>query len=228
MNEHDLLLSLIYSRLRPRSLLTPSSPRVIFMSESADQQQQQQQQLEDEEKKMGEDAPLTSQKLSHNYYKDYGNNDDHYDNDYDTFVSSEESENSSVSYFDRDKVRFLGKIDKSAAGRIDAKAVAICAAINLKRDYYTTSSCSGEHDHHHHYSVQLSLHPPSFPPPPPPPLSLYIYIYLEIKILKPHLLFSLSLSLSLSPHSLTSKSVVVFSSLPRPSFFMTHYSSKQI
>jgi tRNA(Phe) wybutosine-synthesizing methylase Tyw3 len=41
------------------------------------------------------------------------------------------------------KERVLSKRDKSSAGRIDARAVSICAAINARAEYYTTSSCSG-------------------------------------------------------------------------------------
>ena len=47
--------------------------------------------------------------------------------------------------FENAKLQALGKTkrDKSSAGRIDAKAVEICAAVNARRDMYTTSSCSG-------------------------------------------------------------------------------------
>lgn len=45
--------------------------------------------------------------------------------------------------FDNDKIQCLGKRDKSFAGRIDPKAVDICAEINARKDFYTTSSCSG-------------------------------------------------------------------------------------
>ena len=37
----------------------------------------------------------------------------------------------------------LSKRDRSSAGRIDPKAVDICAAINAREEYYTTSSCAG-------------------------------------------------------------------------------------
>jgi len=37
----------------------------------------------------------------------------------------------------------LSKRDRSSAGRIDPKAVEICAAINAREEYYTTSSCAG-------------------------------------------------------------------------------------
>jgi len=37
----------------------------------------------------------------------------------------------------------LSKRDRSSAGRIDPKAVEICAAINTREEYYTTSSCAG-------------------------------------------------------------------------------------
>lgn len=45
--------------------------------------------------------------------------------------------------FDNEKIQCLGKRDKSFAGRIDPKAVDICAEINARKDFYTTSSCSG-------------------------------------------------------------------------------------
>jgi tRNA G37 N-methylase Trm5 len=47
--------------------------------------------------------------------------------------------------FENAKLQALGKTkrDKSSAGRIDARAVEICAAINFRDDMYTTSSCSG-------------------------------------------------------------------------------------
>jgi tRNA(Phe) wybutosine-synthesizing methylase Tyw3 len=37
----------------------------------------------------------------------------------------------------------LSKRDRSSAGRIDPRAVEICAAINEREEYYTTSSCAG-------------------------------------------------------------------------------------
>ena len=48
-----------------------------------------------------------------------------------------------MSDFERRKLNCLGKLDKSSAGRIDAKAVEICGAINNLPDFYTTSSCAG-------------------------------------------------------------------------------------
>eukprot|EP00929_Paragymnodinium_shiwhaense_P112711 TRINITY_DN80979_c0_g1_i1.p1 TRINITY_DN80979_c0_g1~~TRINITY_DN80979_c0_g1_i1.p1 ORF type:complete len:717 (-),score=140.06 TRINITY_DN80979_c0_g1_i1:257-2335(-) len=41
------------------------------------------------------------------------------------------------------KERCLGKMDKSSAGRIDARAVEICGVLNALDEYYTTSSCAG-------------------------------------------------------------------------------------
>ncbi len=54
----------------------------------------------------------------------------------------------------------LSKRDRSSAGRIDPKAVDICAAINARDEYYTTSSCAGRSflycgdgiKAHHHYA----------------------------------------------------------------------------
>jgi len=45
--------------------------------------------------------------------------------------------------FQARKAACLSKRDKSSAGRIDPKAVEICAAINAREEYYTTSSCAG-------------------------------------------------------------------------------------
>jgi tRNA G37 N-methylase Trm5 len=45
--------------------------------------------------------------------------------------------------FSNSKTQCLGKRDKSFAGRIDPKAVDICAVINERDDCYTTSSCAG-------------------------------------------------------------------------------------
>mmetsp|Transcript_8411 Transcript_8411/g.12320 ORF Transcript_8411/g.12320 Transcript_8411/m.12320 type:complete len:672 (+) Transcript_8411:117-2132(+) len=58
------------------------------------------------------------------------------------------------------KENCLGKRDKSSAGRIDPRAVQICASINARDEYYTTSSCSGRCllyigdgiKSHHHYA----------------------------------------------------------------------------
>ncbi|KAL7467886.1 hypothetical protein ACHAXS_008108 [Conticribra weissflogii] len=48
-----------------------------------------------------------------------------------------------TNHFQTRKNNCLSKRDKSSAGRIDPRAVDICAAINERREYYTTSSCSG-------------------------------------------------------------------------------------
>ena len=45
--------------------------------------------------------------------------------------------------FNQGKESALGKRDKSNAGRIDPRAVDICAAINERSEYFTTSSCAG-------------------------------------------------------------------------------------
>lgn len=45
--------------------------------------------------------------------------------------------------FENSKLQCLGKRDKSSAGRIDPKAVEICALINDRDEFYTTSSCAG-------------------------------------------------------------------------------------
>jgi len=45
--------------------------------------------------------------------------------------------------FQKRKSSCLSKRDRSSAGRIDPKAVQICAAINARDEYYTTSSCGG-------------------------------------------------------------------------------------
>lgn len=47
-----------------------------------------------------------------------------------------------VSFAER-KQRCLGKVDKSSAGRIDARAVEICGVLNGLDAFYTTSSCAG-------------------------------------------------------------------------------------
>ena len=41
------------------------------------------------------------------------------------------------------KEHALGKVDKSSAGRIDPRAVSVCAAINASAHWFTTSSCAG-------------------------------------------------------------------------------------
>ncbi len=48
-----------------------------------------------------------------------------------------------VEGFNSRKTTCLSKRDRSSAGRIDPKAVDICAAINARDEYYTTSSCAG-------------------------------------------------------------------------------------
>lgn len=71
---------------------------------------------------------------------------------------------SGVGGFQSRKVHCLGKRDKSNAGRIDPRAVEICAAINARVEYYTTSSCAGRClmyrgdgiKSHHHYAVGAS------------------------------------------------------------------------
>lgn len=45
--------------------------------------------------------------------------------------------------FEKEKRDFLKKKDKSKKGSIDSDIVKLINEINLKRDYYTTSSCSG-------------------------------------------------------------------------------------
>jgi len=45
--------------------------------------------------------------------------------------------------FDKRKSDVLDKDDKSFIGEWDDKIKDLCGAINLKEDYYTTSSCSG-------------------------------------------------------------------------------------
>mmetsp|Transcript_37110 Transcript_37110/g.88817 ORF Transcript_37110/g.88817 Transcript_37110/m.88817 type:complete len:616 (+) Transcript_37110:131-1978(+) len=46
-------------------------------------------------------------------------------------------------HFETRKLTCLSKRDKSSAGRIDPKAVDVCAVINDREEYYTTSSCAG-------------------------------------------------------------------------------------
>ncbi|KAL7434506.1 hypothetical protein ACHAXM_004098 [Skeletonema potamos] len=48
-----------------------------------------------------------------------------------------------TTHFQTRKANCLSKRDKSSAGRIDPRAVDICAEINAREEYYTTSSCSG-------------------------------------------------------------------------------------
>lgn len=65
--------------------------------------------------------------------------------------------------FQSRKASCLSKRDKSSAGRIDPRAVEICAAINVREEYYTTSSCAGRcflyvgdgiKAHHHFVSTE--------------------------------------------------------------------------
>jgi tRNA(Phe) wybutosine-synthesizing methylase Tyw3 len=48
-----------------------------------------------------------------------------------------------TTHFETRKLNCLSKRDKSSAGRIDPHAVDICAALNKRDEYYTTSSCAG-------------------------------------------------------------------------------------
>ena len=48
-----------------------------------------------------------------------------------------------TTHFQTRKANCLSKRDKSSAGRIDPRAVDICAEVNVREEYYTTSSCSG-------------------------------------------------------------------------------------
>ncbi|KAL7525854.1 hypothetical protein ACHAXR_001190, partial [Thalassiosira sp. AJA248-18] len=48
-----------------------------------------------------------------------------------------------TTHFQTRKTNCLSKRDKSSAGRIDPRAVDICAALNSRDEYYTTSSCAG-------------------------------------------------------------------------------------
>jgi hypothetical protein len=45
--------------------------------------------------------------------------------------------------FKQRKINTMSKMDQSAAGRIDARAVKICSLVNSLDDFYTTSSCAG-------------------------------------------------------------------------------------
>jgi tRNA G37 N-methylase Trm5/tRNA(Phe) wybutosine-synthesizing methylase Tyw3 len=57
--------------------------------------------------------------------------------------SSSAQQRRRINNFENSKNQCLGKRDKSSAGRIDPKAVDICAVINELPQYYTTSSCAG-------------------------------------------------------------------------------------
>lgn len=48
-----------------------------------------------------------------------------------------------TTHFETRKSNCLSKRDKSSAGRIDPRAVDVCAALNGRDEYYTTSSCAG-------------------------------------------------------------------------------------
>ena len=48
-----------------------------------------------------------------------------------------------TTHFQTRKLNCLSKRDKSSAGRIDPRAVDVCAALNRRDEYYTTSSCAG-------------------------------------------------------------------------------------
>eukprot|EP00439_Symbiodinium_sp_Y106_P031890 s5806_g3.t2 len=48
-----------------------------------------------------------------------------------------------VQGFEHRKRTFLAKCDKSSAGEIDAKAREVCAELNLRPAFFTTSSCAG-------------------------------------------------------------------------------------
>ena len=45
--------------------------------------------------------------------------------------------------FDNNKKTFLAKIDRSRKGSIDQEIISLVKLINSKKNYYTTSSCSG-------------------------------------------------------------------------------------
>lgn len=45
--------------------------------------------------------------------------------------------------FDKRKKDVLGKLDKSNIGSWDRKIISLCKKLNLKKDFYTTSSCAG-------------------------------------------------------------------------------------
>ena len=50
---------------------------------------------------------------------------------------------SKFDYFSKEKADFLKKKDKSKKGHVDRDIINLLNAINSKKDYYTTSSCSG-------------------------------------------------------------------------------------
>jgi tRNA wybutosine-synthesizing protein 3 len=51
--------------------------------------------------------------------------------------------NNMLDRFSQRKQDVLSKIDKSSIGEWDSKIASLCKKINLKSNYYTTSSCSG-------------------------------------------------------------------------------------
>lgn len=82
----------------------------------------------------------------------------------DKIINIDTKSSQETSTFQIRKENCLGKRDKSNAGRIDPKAVNICAAINARSEYYTTSSCAGRCflycgdgiKSHHHYNPNRS------------------------------------------------------------------------
>eukprot|EP00930_Biecheleria_cincta_P015971 TRINITY_DN1313_c1_g1_i1.p1 TRINITY_DN1313_c1_g1~~TRINITY_DN1313_c1_g1_i1.p1 ORF type:complete len:368 (+),score=53.50 TRINITY_DN1313_c1_g1_i1:114-1217(+) len=80
-----------------------------------------------------------------------------------------------LSGFQARKESALGKRDKSNAGRIDPRAVDICAAINDRSEYFTTSSCAGRcllyrgdgiKSHHHFAAAGYSQEESTLDAPP--------------------------------------------------------------
>ncbi len=60
-----------------------------------------------------------------------------------TMTQQQQQQQQHTTHFQTRKANCLSKRDKSSAGRIDPRAVDICAEINAREEYYTTSSCSG-------------------------------------------------------------------------------------
>ena len=58
-------------------------------------------------------------------------------------MTNQQPNHQHTTHFQTRKSNCLSKRDKSSAGRIDPRAVDICAEINSREEYYTTSSCSG-------------------------------------------------------------------------------------
>ncbi len=81
--------------------------------------------------------------------------------------TSSKSTQAGVAGFQSRKTTCLSKRDRSSAGRIDPKAVDICAAINARDEYYTTSSCAGRSflycgdgiKAHHHFASNKIMDP---------------------------------------------------------------------